>query len=87
MFELQFLDKNDYYRAGAENTILIKDLKTLKGVVNRLKRNYYYLPDNWFKVVILSYHKDYIYNQDMHKEVLVLYKKNYIYKEDIKQAN
>ena len=56
--------------------ILIKDLKTLKGVVNRLKKNYYYLLDNWFKVVVLSYHKDHIYNEDMHKEVLVLYKED-----------
>ena len=76
MFEIRFIDKDNYRQAGSEHTILIKDLKTLKGVVNRLKKNYYYLLDNWFKVVVLSYHKDHIYNEDMHKEVLVLYKED-----------
>lgn len=76
MFEIRFIDKDNYRQAGSEHTILIKDLKTLKGVVNRLKKNYYYLPANWFKLVVLSYHQDNIYNEDMHKEVLVLYKED-----------
>lgn len=76
MFEIRFIDENNYHPCGSLHTKLIKDLKTIRGVVNRIKTNCYDLPANWFKVVVLKYDEQYIYNEDMKKEVLELYKKD-----------
>jgi len=87
MYEIRYIEKDDYYPFGSDYTVFIKDLKTIRGVINRLK-NYKYIPKNCVKIQIFTYNRKYIYDEDKKLKVLELYKNQIPYSLlYIKQAN
>lgn len=57
-----YYDENGYNHCGSNYTLIFKDLKTVKGALNRIKRYDIKAPKNAVKMIIMPFNSWYYNN-------------------------